>query len=338
MRAGLLGVAAALLAGTTQAGAQPKKLVNAALDARSAASGLDAVFRGAVAAQPQPSWIAYIVPAARGRNFGCDSYWRDGNASMGGGTVHLEPPSEVMVLYRVDGNQVDRIRTLAPDCDIDAGGVPLHWLADVDPGQSVALLETFVKGPERMTDSALSAIGMHAGPAADAALKRFVAADQPEPVRQKAVMWLGWTRGRQGFEALRAILASDPSDRVRERTVQVLASSKEPEALTLVLATAHSDHSSRVRGQALSWLARQAGVKAAGPIQDAIANDPEREVKRRAVSALREMPNGEGIPLLIQLSKTSRDPEVRKQAMSSLGASGDPRATAFFEEVLKSKP
>jgi hypothetical protein len=38
---------------------------------------------------------------------------------------------------------------------------------------------------------------------------------------------------------------------------------------------------------------------------------------------------------LIQLAKNSRNQEVRKQAMSSLGQSNDERAIAFFEEVLK---
>ena len=31
------------------------------------------------------------------------------------------------------------------------------------------------------------------------------------------------------------------------------------------------------------------------------------------------MPDGEGIPLLIQLARATRDNEVRKQAMNSLG-------------------
>ena len=105
-----------------------------------------------------------------------------------------------------------------------------------------------------------------------------------------------------------------------------------------MIAAARNDRSPRVRGQALSTLSRQAGMKAAGPIQQAIENDPERDVKRRAVSALQHMPNGEGIPLLIQLARTSRNAEVRKQAMSSLGQSRDQRAIAFFEDVLKTKP
>jgi hypothetical protein len=40
------------------------------------------------------------------------------------------------------------------------------------------------------------------------------------------------------------------------------------------------------------------------------------------------------VPKLIALARTHRDPGVRKQAMFWLGQSGDPRAVAFFEEVL----
>jgi HEAT repeat protein len=317
-----------LLTAALPAAAQPKKLVNAQLDTRSASAGLESVFRQLMTAQPQPAWIAYTVPAARGRQFGCDSYWRDGEFTVAGGTVHLEPPSEALVLYRVEANQVGKIRTLAPDCDIDAGGVPVHWMTDVRPAESVALLATFVTGLDR---SAISAIGLHADPAADAALDKFVAPEQPESVRQKAVFWL------RSFGALKRVLTNDPSDRVRDRALQALAMRKEPEAIDLVIATARNDTSPRVRGQALFALSRQAGMKAVGPIQQAIENDPEREVKRRAVSALQQLPNGEGIPLLIQLAKTSHNAEVRKQAMSSLAQSRDQRAVAFFEEVLKSK-
>jgi len=327
-----------LLAAALAMTAQPQKLVNAKVDTRSASAGLESVFRTLLTAQPQPAWIAYTVPAARGRHFGCDNYWRDGDFTVAGGTVYLEPPSEALVLYRVESNQVGRIRTLAPGCDIDAGGVPLHWLTDVKPAESVALLTTFVIGPERGVDSAMSAIGIHADAAADAALERFTAPEQPESVRQKAANWLGATRSRRGFEVLKRIMANDPSDRVRERAVQTMAMSKEPEAIDLVIAIARNDRSPRVRGQALSVLSRQAGMKAVGPIQQAIENDPERDVKRRAVSALQHMPNGEGIPLLIQLARTSRNAEVRKQAMSSLGQSRDQRAIAFFEDVLKTKP
>jgi hypothetical protein len=212
----------------------------------------------------------------------------------------------VLVLYRVDANQVGKIRTLAPDCDIDAGGVALHWLTDVRPAESVALLVGFVTGMER---SPMSAIGLHADPAADAALDNFVAPGQPESVRQKAVFWL------RSFGTLKRVLANDSSDRVRDRALQALAMRKEINAGLPDDRSPHAnDRSPSARAGAVA-LSRP-GMKAVGPIQQAIENDPSAS-GRRAVSALQRLPNGEGVPLLIQLAKTSHNAEVRKLAMSS---------------------
>ena len=122
----------------------------------------------------------------------------------------------------------------------------------------------------------------------------------------------------------------------RNHAVFSLTQSHEPEALSTVVAVAHNDHSARVRSQALFWLAQKAGQKMAeSSIRDAIANDPETEVKKRAVFALTQMPNGEGVPLLIQVARTNPNPEVRKHAVFWLGQSSDTRALAFIEDVLK---
>jgi hypothetical protein len=47
------------------------------------------------------------------------------------------------------------------------------------------------------------------------------------------------------------------------------------------------------------------------------------------------LPDGAGVPALIQLVKSSKDLDVRKQAMNKLQNTHDSRAEAFFEEVLK---
>jgi HEAT repeat protein len=93
-----------------------------------------------------------------------------------------------------------------------------------------------------------------------------------------------------------------------------------------------------VRGEALFWLAQRAGARAAQEITAAIEQDPDTEVKKRAVFALSQLPKDEGVPLLIQTARTNRNPAVRKQAMFWLGQSGDPRALAFFEEILGKQP
>ena len=50
--------------------------------------------------------------------------------------------------------------------------------------------------------------------------------------------------------------------------------------------------------------------------------------------ALSQLPKEEGVPLLINLARKNANPVVRKQAMFWLGQSEDPRALAFFAEIL----
>lgn len=311
--------------------AQPKLLVNAKLDTQSAAAGLEPALRALLSAQPQPAWIGYTVPSTRTYGLGCEYV----NNGPGAGIVHLEPPDHAVILFRIEGNVIERVRALSPDCEIDAGGVPVHWLNDVQPAQSVALLASLVSERQPPGMSAISAISMHAGPEADAALDRFLAASQPQPIRLRAVSIIGSTRGRAGVEKLKGLIAADPDERVRERAVAALGSSKDPEALDLLIATAGSNPNSRLRAQAVSELGRKSGAPVVDAINRAIQNDPDAQVKRRAVNALQSLPDGQGIPLLIELAKTTKNPDVRKQAMQALENTRDPRALTFFEQVLR---
>ena len=70
-------------------------------------------------------------------------------------------------------------------------------------------------------------------------------------------------------------------------------------------------------------------------ISAAIEDDPDTDIKKKAVFALSQLPKDQGVPMLIQVAKTNRNPAVRKQAMFWLGQSNDPRALDFFEQVLK---
>ena len=283
-------------------------------------------------AQPQPAWVGYTVPAVPGHEQTCDY----GRGVRPPGPVHLEPPAQAQVLFRIADSRVDKIRVISGDCDLDSGGLPLRWIRDVHPPESVAFLASFATADsEHLRDGAVTAIAMHDDAAADEALERFAAAGQPERLREKAIFWLGAERGAHGYDVLRRIVTADTSDAIREKAIFALSVSHEPQAVDTMIAVARNDASARVRGQALFWLAQKAGQKAAGAISDALERDPDTEVKKKAVFALDQLPNGEGVPLLIQVARTNKNPAVRKQAMFWLGQSHDPRALEFFEEVLK---
>jgi len=90
------------------------------------------------------------------------------------------------------------------------------------------------------------------------------------------------------------------------------------------------------RKAAVFWLGQAAGDRAARDL-GALASDEreDREIQEQAVFALSQLANGGGVPLLIQIARTHKNPKIRKTAMFWLGQSNDPRAIALFEEILR---
>jgi hypothetical protein len=323
-------IVAALAAGI--AAAQQPRIENARLETRALSGPLDATLQNFIGAQAAPAWIGYAVPMLPGDRQVCGWDGSHGQSNH----LSLEGPTTLFILYRAEQKELSKVRLATPDCEIDAGGAPVTWLTGVSADQSVAYLSSLVTGSkDRLGDSAVSAIAMHAGPAAERALDGLVSPNQSESVRRKAVFWLGTTRGRHGYEKVLDVIKNDPSDKVREHAIFALSQSKEKDAIPTIVKIAREDHSTRVRSQALFWLAQSAQKKlAADTLMQAVENDPETEVKKKAVFGLSQLPNGEGVTKLIEVAKTNRNPAVRKQALFWLGQSHDPRALQFFEEIL----
>jgi hypothetical protein len=103
----------------------------------------------------------------------------------------------------------------------------------------------------------------------------------------------------------------------------------------LVRLARSSSVASRVRNQAVFWLGQAAGVAATRDLQDlAVDASMDRDVREHAVFALSQLPGDVGVPALIQIARTNRDPDVRRKAFFWLGQTHDSRALALFEEVL----
>lgn len=149
--------------------------------------------------------------------------------------------------------------------------------------------------------------------------------------------WLTGVTAASSLDWLVSVANGAGEQRTGSSAVTAIALHGDDAAADRLLALAKDGRHSRVRSNALFWLGQRAGDRSAGAITDAIQNDPDTQVKRQAVFALSRLPRGQGVPRLIDVARTNRDPEVRKQAMFWLGQSQDPRALAFFEEVLRGK-
>lgn len=96
------------------------------------------------------------------------------------------------------------------------------------------------------------------------------------------------------------------------------------------------DLPSGARKNAVFWLAQAAGDRATEGLRSIAGDDSDEvEVRKQAVFALSQIRTDETIDVLIEIARTNREPEIRKSAIFWLGQSGNPRAVAFFEEVLR---
>ena len=162
----------------------------------------------------------------------------------------------------------------------------------------------------------------------------FASAECPLDAGGLTLHWLSGVSAAESLDYLNALIGEDATRRVSNSAIVAIALHADPRSIDRLLALAHDARDARVRGDALFWVAQRAGEKAAPAIAVALENDPDTEVKKRAVFALSRLPKDEGVPKLIDVARHNRNRDVRRQAMFWLGQSGDPRALAFFEDVL----
>lgn len=95
------------------------------------------------------------------------------------------------------------------------------------------------------------------------------------------------------------------------------------------------DVPTETRRQAVFWVSQAAEEAATRGLDSLVDEDTiDREVREQAVFALSQRPREEGVPTLLRIARTHRDPMLRRRAIFWLGQSNDPRALALFEELL----
>lgn len=280
-------------------------------------------------------WIGYSVPAPahfRGNDCGYCSLGNDNN-TWSNDPRPSEPAGDAMILYRVAGGSVERIREFSSHCAVDGDGRNVTWIENVDPRASVRFLETQIDNAHHQ---AVAAIAAHADESATDALEKIAHSERAANTRGDALFWLGIARGRRGYEIVRSI-TTNPNEpaALREKGIFAMMQSHQPEAVDDVLAVAKHDESSKVRGQALFWLSQAAGKKAAAGLREAVDDDPDTDVKAKAIFGISQLPNDQSIPLFADLMRNHKNPVVRKKAAFWLGQKNDPRAVAAIEDFLR---
>lgn len=342
-------VAVILAASVSMLAEQPPKVFNAQFQTQPVGAGLpETVDR--LQHSSGPFWLGYEVAAIPRSHFSvcsgdnqstgddqCCGVYRleDSDNSVRSSNSDQPEPTNIDVLVRIDQGAVDKVRFIGTGCGLDAGGLSFTWLTDVNADDSIAWLSSLVTAENRhRTDQVLAAIAIHETAKATAALQGFAAASNPLWIREKAGFWLGAERGHDGLLVLEK-LRGDPDPEFRKKLSFDFSVNRDPAAVDDLIGLAKSDTDVGVREQAIFWVGQKASKKAIGALKDAVDNDPETAVKKKAVFALSQLPKDEAVPELLHVAQTNANPAVRKDAIFWLGQTHDPRALAYFEQILE---
>jgi HEAT repeat protein len=182
--------------------------------------------------------------------------------------------------------------------------------------------------------SALRALAESSSARAHSRVLEVARTDSNPELRKQAIRVLG-ERGEAGVDDLLKLFDSEQSPDVRRTVLQSLSDTKSPRVEDKLFAVAASNDNLELKKQAIRLLGDRAGKKSFEFLSaTAQSADGNTEVQLQAVRSIGERHAEESVPILIKIAKTHPNQMVRKQAIRSLGESGDPRAVEFFREVL----
>jgi hypothetical protein len=265
MRAAALALLVSL--GSPAAHAQLPDAVNARVIARPARPDVARAIAAIAHAQIEPAWIGYAVPAVHHDSSGRDDGWSErcrleqlrvevATHTLAAGPIRLEPSPSVMVLVRVQGGEIRRLRPLSGDCQVDAGGLPLYWLADAPGAESVDFLKALVAAgtrPRDPSDGALTALALHRDAAAGAAIVDLARNGAPQ-VRQRALLWMARRAEAHASGVITRAIDEDANVDVKKQAVFALSQLPGDKGIPLLIGLARGHSHPVVRRQAMHWL------------------------------------------------------------------------------------
>ena len=182
--------------------------------------------------------------------------------------------------------------------------------------------------------AALRSMAESKSPRAQARLLEAARNETNVELRKSAIRALS-ERGEAAVDDLLKLYDAEQVADVKRSALQTLSEIKSTRVEDKLFDVAKNSDSVELRRHAIRLLGERAGKRSFDFLSaTAQSTDGNAEVQVQAVRAIGERRSEESVPLLIKIAKTHPNQLVRKQAIRSLGESGDPRAVEFFREVL----
>lgn len=222
------------------------------------------------------------------------------------------------------------------DADAESRRTAVRQLGHLQREDAVdELMKIFASDPQLdVKRAALRAMAETKSPRAQARLLEVARGDANPELRKQAIRVLS-ERGEAAVDDLLKLFDSEQTPEVKRAVLQTLSDIKSTRVEDKLFEVARSNDSIDVRRYAIRLLGERVGKRSFEFLsQTAQSPDGNTEVQVQAVRAISERKSDESVPLLIKIARTHPNQLVRKQAIRSLGESGDPRAVEYFREVL----
>ena len=225
------------------------------------------------------------------------------------------------------------------DADAEARRVAVRQLGEFQRDDAAdEVMKIYASDPNiDVKRSALRSLSETKSPKAQARLLEVARTDPNPDLRRQAIRVLA-ERGEAAVDDLLRLYDSEQTLDVRRTVLQSLAEIKSTRVEDKLFEVARGNDAVELRRQAIRSLGERVS-KRSFEFLSATAQSPDAnaEVQMQAVRAISERHAEESVPLLIKIARTHPNQLVRKQAIRSLGETGDPRAIEFFREVLSNK-
>jgi HEAT repeat protein len=222
------------------------------------------------------------------------------------------------------------------DADAESRRLAVRHLGHLQREEAVdELMKIYANDPQfDVKRAALRSLAETKSPRAQARILELARTEANAELRKQAIRVLS-ERGEAAVDDLLKLFDAEQTMDVKRAVLQSLSHIKSTRVEDKLFEVARSNDSVDVRRQAIRLLGERAGKRSFEFLsQTAQSADGNTEVQVQAVRAISGRRSEESVPLLIKIARTHPNQLVRKQAIRSLGESGDPRAVEYFREVL----
>jgi len=181
----------------------------------------------------------------------------------GGSHVLLDSSTELTLMGKVERGELQRLRVFTPECDVDAGSVPLVWFEGVTADESARWLARLVRVEQntsqwesQVVSPALTALAAHPGDYATRTLVELAREDKRPDIRRRALPALAERAGQQAVTAITTAIQQDPELDVKKQAVVALGRLPADQGVPLLIDVARANKNRELQREAMLWLGR----------------------------------------------------------------------------------